>query len=66
MRASQRVEAREERALRVLVLDDGLDDVVGVGERVDAGGGREPAERRVALVPCQLALLDELVEALFN
>ena len=35
-----RVEAREQRALGLGVLDDRLDDVVGVGELIDRGRGR--------------------------
>ena len=61
-----RVEAREERALGVGVLDDRFDDVVGVGERVERRRGRQPAERRVAIGGGQLALLDELREALLD
>ena len=43
VRPGDRVEAREQRALGVGVLDDRFDDVVGVGESIDA---RSPSMRR--------------------
>jgi hypothetical protein len=54
----------EEVALGRGVLDDGLDDVIGVGERRDIGRCVEAAERGVAVLGRQLALFDELVQAL--
>ena len=57
---------REQRALGVDVLDDRFDDVVGVGQRVERRRRRQPAERGVAIGGGQLALLDELREALLD
>ena len=60
------VEPREQRSLGVDVLDDRFDDVVGVGEVVERRRDGKPAERGVAIGGGQLALLDELREALLD
>src|SRR5207237_5742628 len=51
---------------RLRLLDDGFDDVVHVGERVEIGAGADAPERQVAVRPRQPSLLDELAEALLN
>src|SRR5207249_11060760 len=58
-----RVEAGEQRALRLHLLDDGFHDIVGLGQQVDGGGSREAPARRVAIGGGQLPLFDELREA---
>src|SRR5262249_10406488 len=58
------VDAAEDRALGVGVLDDRLDDVVGADEIVDRGRGGESAEHTVPVGRGELAFLDELAKAL--
>src|SRR6185503_12387494 len=62
----QGVETGEQGALGVFVLDDRFDDVVGAREGIDAGAGGEATNRGIALVSRELALLNELVEALLD
>ena len=66
MRPGDRVEPLEDLGLGVDHFGDRLDHVVDVGQRVEIGSGREPAQRRVAVRRRQLALLDELAEALLD
>ena len=62
--AADPVQVREERALRLDLLDDRLDDEVAPRERVEIGGRRETTDRRIALVLRHLALLDLAAEEL--
>ncbi len=62
----QLIEPREERLLRLAILEDGLDDVVAVGESVGVGCRREPGERCVTLGRREAALLDELSKAFLD
>ena len=64
--ARERIEACEQVALGLGVLDDGLDDVVGIGQGVDGREGAEPGKGGVTVGRHQLALLDELREALVD
>ena len=61
-----RVEAGEQRALGVDVLDDRLDDVVGLDQPIERGVGGQARQRRVAIVGGQLAFLTKRIEALFD
>src|SRR5207248_971415 len=53
-----RVQLRPDLLLDVEVLDNGLDDEVAVGERLEVGRAAHARERRVALGRRELALLD--------
>ena len=60
------IESREERELRLALLEDGLDDVVDVGRGRRGWCRRQPAEGLVAILGREPSLLDELAQALFD
>src|SRR5207237_7487566 len=66
LRPGEAVELLEERDLRAEVLDDSLDDDVGLGEGIVAGGRGDAPERGLLLVRGHLSLVDAALQVRGN